>query len=125
MARELGLAYCRGILPTGHYCPRSHRLNGEAAGGTIHFADRQVTKTNTLAFLKLAAMIVDPALADEPVPWRRVYLLNRLVRELGARLRLRIPTRLTKADKAFVLASIAGLSNEVPMRKQAFDWARR
>lgn len=125
MAHDLGLPYCRGILPTGQYCHRDHRLNGSVADGAIHFSDRPVTRVDTLAFLKLAAQVIDPTLAEESVPWRRVFRMNRLVRQTARRLHVRLPGHLSRMDRAFVLAGVAGLSNEVPLRKQAFDWSRR
>jgi hypothetical protein len=125
MAATLGITYCRGITPTGHYCNLRHDLNGSTDGETIHFTDRPVTKVDTLAFLKLVAKVRDPDLEQESVPWRRVYRLDRLVRVAGAELGIRLPRRLFRADRAFVLAGVAGLGNDVPMRKQAFDWARR
>ncbi len=125
MAQALGLAYCGGILPTGHYCHAGeHALNGSVADDTIHFTDRQVTKSNTLAFLKLAALAMDPEINDD-VPWRRVYRIDKGVLNLCRFLGIGLPAHLWRGDKRFVLSSIGGLTNEVPMRKQAFDWARR
>jgi hypothetical protein len=125
MARDLGLGYCRGINERGQYCHLEHRLNGSVADDVVHFADRPVTRADTFAFLKLAAQVIDPTLRDEAVPWRRVYRMNRLVRDLAHRLHVRLPAHSSRMDRAFVLAGVAGLSNEVPLRKQAFDWARR
>lgn len=124
MATELGLDWCRGILPTGHYCQGGDHKMGFVTEHTVHFADRRQSKPEVLAFLKLAAVATEPDI-DDDVPWRRVFRRGRLVREFSAQLRMRVPGRLWSTDKAFVLASVAGLSNEVPMRKLAFDWARR
>jgi hypothetical protein len=99
----------------------------EALGITLpaHFPERPVTKADTLTFLKVAAIELDPTINDEPVAWRRTYRLCRLARESGERIDIRLPARLWSADRAFVLAGVAGLPNSVPLRKQAFDWARR
>lgn len=90
-----------------------------------HFTERPVAKADTLAFLKVAAVELDPTINDEPVAWRRTYRLCRLARESGEKLAIRLPASYWSADKASVLAGVAGLPNNVPMRKQAFDWARR
>ena len=122
LAQVLGLTQCRGILPTGHYCHEEHRFEGSAKGGFVHFADRPFTQRNTLDFLRLAITAMDPPLADD-LPWRRVYRRHIQLRRLASRFGVHyVPSGI---DRAFVLAGVAGLSNEVPMRKQAFDWARR
>ena len=125
IAHQLGLEYCAGIRPTGHYCREVHDLNGSTKDGIVHFSDRPVSVLTTIMFLKLAAQALDPSLADETAPWRRVYRIHLIVRESGRRLGLRLPSRYFAADRAFVLAGVAGLPNSVPMRRQAFDWARR
>lgn len=125
MAADLGLTYCRGITATGHYCREQHDLNGSVTPGTVHFADRAVGKVNVLAFLKLAAIALDPSINEETVMWRRVYRRALGVRAAAQKTRVRIPARFMAMDRAQVRAGTAGLSNEVPMRKQAFDWARR
>lgn len=125
MAQQLGIEWCGGIRPTGHTCYEEHRLNGSVKGRTVHFADRPVTALSTIVFLKLAAQVIDPTLADETAPWRRVYRAHLIVRACSRRLHVRLPARYFGADRAFVLAGVAGLPNSVPMRRQAFDWARR
>jgi len=99
----------------------------EALGITLpaHFPDRPVTKADTFAFLKVAAVELDPSINDELVPWRRTYRLCRLARESGEKLGIRLPASYWRIDRASVLAGVAGLPNSVPMRRQAFDWARR
>jgi len=91
----------------------------------LHFPDRPVTKADTLTFLKVAAVELEPSINDEPVAWRRTYRLCRLARESGEKLDIRLPRSYWSADRASVLAGVAGLPNSVPLRKQAFDWARR
>jgi hypothetical protein len=131
MARELDIRWCPGTV-IGYPCPMEHRLNGSVthdrgpdAPGTVHWREASSNPADQLAFLKLAAMALDPTLADEATPWRRVYRLCMLARATGARLHIKVPARLWAGDKAFVLAGVAGLPNDVPQRKQAFDWARR
>lgn len=129
MAQQLGVAYCGGITSTGHYCPLEDpytvpHVNGLAKDGVVHFYDRPVRKVSTYTFLKLVAKVRDPSLADD-VPWRRIYRMDKLTRQAANELGIRLPRRLFATDRAFVLAGVAGISNDVPMRKQAFDWARR
>ena len=127
MARDLDIPYCRGILPTGHYCQQTHHLNGSInpSDGTIHFSERPVTRANTLAFLRLVARAIDHSLDADPEVWRRAYLLNIRVRALAKTLHIKDPGHPARLDRVFVLSAVAGMSNEVPMRKQAHDWARR
>lgn len=124
MAEQLGLTYCRGITPIGHYCQLGDHKVGFVVGDTIHYADRSRTKSNTFTFLKLAALAAEPSINDD-VPWRRVFRRGRLAREFGAQLGIRVSGYMWNADKAFVLAGVAGQPNTEPMRKLAFDWARR
>lgn len=123
IARDLGVPYCHGIRK-GFRCHEDHDLNGSIVDGVIHLRDRTVTRQNIASVLKLAARAQDPTLADD-VPWRRVYRTSVVVRALAAQLRFRVPRESFAADRAFVLASVAGMPNAVPLRKQAFDWARR
>lgn len=124
LAKEAGLDYCWGMLKTGGRCPREHRLNGEVTlDGVIHLADKPANRTNTHAFLRLAAISIDPTVQDETAPWRRVYRLDVLMR--GIARHLKVPYKSSSMDRAFVLAGVAGLSDDVWLRKQAFDWARR
>ena len=126
MATGLRLSWCRGIRPTGHYCPEGHDLSGTTTpDGVIHFADRPHTRANTLAFLRLAARLIDPTLDAEDVPWRRVYRHYLLVRECARELHIPNPAYPARHDRAFVLAGVAGVSDSVPLRKRAYDWARR
>jgi hypothetical protein len=126
MARDLGLTYCHGITATGHYCPESHDLNGSVTEGSIHFSDRPVGKVNNAAFLKLAAVALDPSINEESVPWRRVYRRALGMRTAGKVAHVRIPARHMAMDRAVVRAGVAGLTTASdPLRKRAFDWARR
>ena len=126
MAERLGIGYCWGMLPSGHYCRAGdHRLNGFAKDGTVHLAEpSSVDRRDAFVFLRLAAQVLDPTVNDD-IPWRRQYRLYRGVQAAASLFHMRYPPRYWSADKAFVLAGVAGLSNEVPMRKQAYDWARR
>jgi len=123
ITRELEVPYCHGIRK-GFRCHEDHDLNGSVVDGVIHVRDRTVTRQNIASVLKLVARARDPTLADD-VPWRRVYRISVVVRALAAQLHYRIPRESFAADRSFVLASVAGLPNNVPLRKQAFDWARR
>ena len=125
MAHRLGVTYCAGITSTGHYCDVYwHHQEGSTRGDVVHFSERQPSKYHTLAFLRLVAKVRDPSL-DDDVPWRRIYRMDKLVRQAAAELGIRLPRRLFTTDRAFVLAGVAGISNDVSMRKQAYDWARR
>jgi hypothetical protein len=88
--------------------------------------DHPVNWANTKNFLKLCAVVRDPSLNDPTQPvWVRVYRTVVAARKVGDELRVRVPRRFWKLDRYIVLAGVAGLSNEVPLRRQAFDWARR
>lgn len=126
MAETLGISYCRGVQPGGQYCQAGdHRQQGFATPGEVHLREPvKVDRRDALTFLKLAAVALDPTINDD-IPWRRVFRRYRAVQDAAARFHMRFHRRNWDTDKAFVLAGTAGLSNEVPMRKQAFDWARR
>lgn len=126
MALTLGLEYCRGITPWGQYCHAgNHRLQGFVTPGVVHLAEPStVDRRDALVFLRLAAQVLDPTINDD-IPWRRTYRLYRGVQDAALRFHMSYPPRHWLADKAFVLAGVAGLPNSVPMRKQAYDWARR
>jgi len=126
MAERLGVKYCRGMLPTGHYCHAGeHRLNGFVTTSTVHLTEpSSIDRRDALVFLRLAAQVLEPSINDD-IPWRRVYRLYRAIQAAASLFHMRYPPRYWSADKAFVLAGVAGLSNEVPMRKQAYNWARR
>lgn len=121
MAQGLGIKLCTGMLPTGRKCHFNH-LVGSVHEGTLHFYSRVMGKADTLAFLRAASSLLDPSLRDDP-PWLRVYRQNMAFRAMSKKLGIRPPDPAT--DKKFVLASVVDMSNEVPMRRQAFDWARR
>lgn len=88
--------------------------------------DIPVTWPNTKHFLKMAAVELDPTINDLTQPvWRRVYRVSIAARDVGKRLHIRVPSRYLTFDRHVVRAGVAGLSNEVPLRKQAFDWSRR
>ena len=77
-------------------------------------------------FLLLCARASDPSLNATDVPvWFMVYRANMAAREIGHRLHIRVPSHYHRLDKAVVLAGTAGLSNAIPLRKGAYDWARR
>jgi hypothetical protein len=125
MAAALDLEFCRGIDKVGIYCPLDHGRWGAAEPGRVHMADVRVTKAGLARFLGHAAVALQPELNDEP-PWRRVYRRQIAARELAAKLHVRMPGReFYSFDRSFVLASVASIPNSEPLRKQAFDWARR
>lgn len=137
LIRELGFTPCHGIMPTGHYCaltPEQHAQGEWTFTGSgltiIHILDEPVlpaTRRGTRRLLLLCARALDYTLnADHPEPlWRKVYRSNMAARALGKRLHIVIPARLHLNDRLIVWAGTAGLGNDVPLRKQASDWARR
>lgn len=118
MARDLGLDYCSRCRLFDHQA-------GEAQPGIVHFDDVRFSWPGAKQFLRLCALALDPTLREVEPFWLYLYRLNMAAREAGERVRLRVPRRYMKLDRMTVLAGVAGLSNEVPMRKQAYDWARR
>jgi hypothetical protein len=118
MARELGLDYC-------DRCRLFNHTMGEAQVGIVHLNDVRFSWPGAKAFLRLCAIALDPSLRDVEPFWLYLYRLNIAARDVGLRVHLKVPRRFFELDRAFVLAGVAGLTNEVPMRRQAFDWARR
>ena len=118
MARDLGLDLCEN-------CRLFDHAVGETEPGRIHYFDLRWSWPGTKQFLRLAAIALDPSLREEEPFWLYLYRLNIAARKVGLRVHLKVPRHFFELDRAFVLAGVAGLTNEVPMRKQAFDWARR
>ncbi|MEY2668628.1 MAG: hypothetical protein RJA59_1266 [Pseudomonadota bacterium] len=118
MARDLGLDYC-------DRCRIFDHQSGEAQVGIVHLNDARFSWPGAKRFLRLCAIALDPTLREEEPFWLYLYRLNIAARDVGVRVHLKVPRRYFRLDRMFVLAGVAGLSNEVPMRKQAFDWARR
>jgi len=121
MAEALGVRWCAGVGE----CPKWHGSTGSVTEGTVHLAGRRPSLQATIAFLTLAARVLDPSLDQETTMWRRAYRLAVAKRDLARRVHVRLPRRVFDFERAHVLAGVAGLTNEVPLRKQAFDWARR
>ncbi len=127
LIRELGLTPCHGITPSGHYCHTSNHHIGDATPGVVHIVDRPLKGwPDKKRFLLLCAQAFDPTLgsSDEPV-WHRVYRANMAARETGARLHIRVPAPYLRFDRRVVRDGVDGISNDVPLRQAAFDWARR
>ena len=127
MAEVLNVTLCRGRKPTGHYCGEQHDKEGSVTpDGVVHFgrSGQALYRNHTLAFLRLVARSQEPDI-DTDVPWRRVYRMNMKVRLLASFLHIKNPAHPAHGDRAFVLASVAGIPNSEPLRKEAFDWARR
>jgi hypothetical protein len=131
LIRDLGLTPCHGIGPTGHYCGLTrdqHIMGGVDRSDTtvIHWLDVPLGKwPDVKRFLVVCARALDPTLMDNDPVWRQVYRGNVAARAVGRRLGIRVPARYLKFDRMVVLSGVAGLSNDVPFRKQAFDWSRR
>lgn len=123
MAAALGLEYCFGMERWGGYCHLDHRI-GASTPGKVHLADTNPNWAGIFTFLKLAAAAKEPSINDD-APWVRVYRQNMLARSLGHQINIRVPSRILRRDRAFVKASVAGLPNSTPLRKEAYDWARR
>jgi hypothetical protein len=127
MAQALDVEHCRGITPSGHYCPipsGDHMQGVVTKDGVVHWLERRVEFSGIVRFLRLVAQSRHPDINDE-IPWRRVYRLCKTATEMSPTIHTRIPARYFRKDRAFVKASVASLTNDVPMRKEAFDWARR
>jgi hypothetical protein len=126
LIRELGLTPCHGIGPTGHYCSLDHNT-GASDPGMVHIVDGPLGRwTDIKRFLLLCARALDLTRGVENEPdWLRVYRDNIAIRTVGKVLHIRVPSRYHRFDKTVVMAGVGGLSNDMPFRKQAYDWARR
>jgi hypothetical protein len=117
-----------GLMPCGACDDLSIAIHagGRTTGTTIHFLDKNINRADNRRFLKLAAFGLDPTLTDPREPlWRHIYRTSVAMRGVARTLHIRIPRSDMSLSRAVVLAGVAGLTNEVPLRKQAFDWARR
>ncbi len=139
LIRELGLTPCHGITPTGHSCSLTqyeHSRGTWSRTGNgldiVHVLDEPIGVGyarwgNMKRFLLICAQALDYSLnPDIPEPvWRKVYRGNVAARAVGKRLHIRVPAYYYVFDKLLVLSGTANLANDVPFRKEAYDWARR
>lgn len=99
---------------------------GRTTGTTIHFLDKNINRADNKRFLKLATMALDPTLTDRREPlWRHIYRTSIAMRDVARALHILIPRSDMALSRAVVLAGVAGLTNDVPLREQAYNWARR
>lgn len=122
MADILGIDWCDEAAPA---CLARHVDGGSITEGTIHLIESETGVAATVRFLTLAARVLDPSLDEETVMWRRAHRLVLAKRDLAHRVHVRLPRRVFDFERTYVLAGVAGLTNEVPGRKRAYDWARR
>ena len=125
IAEMVGAEYCRGIRD-GFYCTEQadHQVGAVSPDGIIHWADRRMSWPGLVHFLKLVAISRDPSIASD-VPWRRVYRINMGLKQAARDAHTHIPARFIRPDRLFVRASVASLGNDVPMRREAYEWSRR
>ena len=120
MARRLGYTYCRGVLPSGHYCPEDHK-NGTVEVSVIHWHERPRTPPKIRRFLLLVA---SREVTDYPVGWQRswatIVWINLAMREL----RIRLP-KSTWAHEAATLYAQATAAEPSGVRDDALVWARQ
>lgn len=126
LAEMLGVEYCRGIRRDGTYCSAyaNHALGSVTNDGVVHWADRIMRWNGLVHFLKLVVIARDPDIMQAE-PWRRVYLTNMALKKVAKEAHTRIPGRYLRADKAFVRASVANVGNDVPLRREAYEWSRK
>jgi hypothetical protein len=120
MAKTLRVLWCGGYFDGTRHGPL-----GVISNGIIHIDDRPPSLGATVMFLTLAARLIDPTLDEETVLWRRAHRLALAKRDLARKVHVRLPRSVFDFERAYVLAGVAGLTNEVPGRKRAYDWARR
>lgn len=126
LADLLEVEHCRGMSRSGFYCSEDadHQVGAVSPDGVIHWADRRMHWEGLVRFLKLVAISRDPTLAKE-VPWRRVYRINMALKGIAREAHTHIPARYLRVDRLYVRASVASLGNDVPLRREAYNWSRR
>ena len=126
LADRLEVEHCRGLRRDGTYCQEfaDHRAGDVTPDGVVHWADRRMEWPGLVRFLKLVVISRNPKTVTFK-PWVRVYLLNMHLKEVSKDAKVHIPFQYLEADRAFVRASVTTLSNDVPMRREAFKWSTR
>lgn len=121
ISRELGIARCRGIRSTGQLCREYNHLRGQIGDGDVHWQDRaRVERAGVRRFLGLAAR----AQIDDPRPWARIYLSQRLINQWGNEIGISFPARLGQLDRLKVKAMLVQVSTDEPLREEAMRWAQ-
>lgn len=123
MARRLGYDYCRGILPSGHYCPLDHdkgTVTNDGVTGTVHWSERPRTPPKIRHFLLLLATERVTGLSGWRQSWGRIIWVNDAMRLLHIRL-----PRSTWAHEAATLYAQATAADPSKSRDEALVWARQ
>lgn len=123
VAAAINVEWCRGILPSGHYCAGNHR-KGFVLDGVVHMSERRLTREAIRRFLVMAAeVLLAEELRDAP-PWESLYrrceLAETLAREV---IRIRIPSRSWALDRWTVRAQLPSVHTDNPIRAAAKAWS--
>lgn len=120
VALELGIRLC-----TGEPCDQRDHEAGAWSWDVVHWRDRRVTKSGLYRFLRLAALALNPGLDQDPVAWRRTYLVHRVIDQYAKHLKVVIPRELTTLERRRVKGQLAVVPTNAPLRQRAMLWARR
>ncbi len=129
VAAAAGVPYCRGIV-NGAYCgdlkttTMDHR-RGFVRDGTVHMADRRLSRSVIRYFALLAAQAEEGEAFDQMPPWeatwRRCVAAERICRE---RLHVRIPSVYWNNDRWTVRAQLTRVPTTDDRRAEALAWTR-
>lgn len=97
--------------------------------GMVHWRERRMTKAGLYRFLRLVALAKHPdmtrTITGVRPTWQRTYLIHRQVNVYARMLHVRIPFDLTREARARVKSSVLDVPRRTPLRREAFQWARR
>lgn len=121
LAKQLGLALCPD--EDGAFIPACQWPGWSP--GLIHWEGGRVTTAGLYRFLLTAAVALDEKLVEVQPEWRRIYLLHQAASRLARQLRVRVPFEQSLLERRRVKALLVGVPSHIPLRKEAFQWARR
>lgn len=128
IAESLGVQLCQGdgaVYPDEQQWTGPDHERGAWNGGVVHWRERRVTPAGLYRFLKLAAFALDEPHIRDVLDWRRTYLVHQAINRLAHKARVRVPAELSTLERRRVKAMLIHVPRSTPLRKEAFQWARR
>lgn len=125
LAKQRGVNWCRGLQKNGQRCYHANHTKGEALPEpgqmdlTMHWKDRQVSRTGIRKFL-FAIAYGEAAAARSR--WLRHYIALRAAIVYTQQAGLRLPASMWELDKVRLKSMLLTVPTTDPEREEAMDW---